>query len=290
MSQNLGKLSVGLAVLALAGGVGFAISNKDVKVTSAVLSHEPKGEAFNATLPAALPDTSLGWLRGERQPDDFWTYDLFTPVEVSWVPRTTEYVPKGEGLVGTVTADAAFGLRLLSLSHPKYRLRISGIAEGASKAPADATIFLYDDELRTALRGKVGDTLGAKGSQVKILKYEPKQTDPKTGQLTKPHAVTVKDIALRRDMVLGIAPVEFADRISIVFASETASTPVWTATAVGDKFENESGVFTIKGVDFEGQTVTVDKSFVADPVKNKRKVISETLSPIPAEPKSEPKK
>ncbi len=289
MSQNLGKLCVSAAFLALAGAVGFYVSAKDTAVKSNALTASPKGEAFDAALPAPLSETALGWLKGEKPDGDFWAYDLFTPVEVSWLPRTSEYMPKGESDVAP-KREELFGLRLVSITHPKYRLRVSAIAEGATKAPADATIFVYDDAARVTLRGKVGEVLGPKGNQIKILKYEPRQTDTKTGQLLKAAAVTVKDLALRRDIVLGNTAVEFKDRINMVFCSEASSTPVWTATAVGDKFEDESGVFTIKGVDFEGQTVTVDKSFVADPVKNKRKVISETLSPIPAEPKPEPKK
>lgn len=289
MSMNLGKLALGVASLAFVGSIGFAVSKKDtvVKSTAAPVA---SGQAYAVPDASALPEASLGWIQNSKTQDNLWAHDLFTPVEVFWNAKSTEYQVKSEAAETNPAEVSKFGLRLVSLAHPKYRLRISNIAEAPSKVLADATIFFVDDEHRDRPKGKIGETVGAKGAQVKILKYEPRQTDAKTGVFLKGPTVTVRDLALRREITIGQAPVELTDKLAIVFCGEETTAPVWTASAIGEKFESEAGSFAIKGVDFEGQTVTVEKTVTTVALNSARKVITETLLPIPAAPKADPKK
>lgn len=289
MSRNSGQLTLGLAIVALLGGLGFAFAKKDIapKSTAPAVA---SGAAYATRKPDLSAETSLGWIRKTSAETNPWAHDLFTPVEVMWNPKTSEYAPKSELVVADSGAIALpkFGVRLLSLKHPKYRLRVSTIVEPPSKKPEDAIIFLLDDETRSSFRCKVGETLDSHGTKIKVLRYEPRQVDAKTGAVLKPVSVQIRDVSLRREIALGQTPVEFTDRMIITFAGEGSEAPLWTAAKVGDRFENEEGTFVIKGVDFEAQSVTVEKSYVADAVKSTRKTITEVLTPLPPPPPPAP--
>ena len=171
-----------------------------------------------------------------------------------------------------------FGLQLLSVAHPQYRYRLNALFE--SKDAADSIIVLHDEVTHDSVRGKPGQTVGPEGGKITIVSYENKAIKQPDGSINRPVRVKLKDLTLGHEIIVSRNPTVFADKIAAVFAAE-GTTPVWTAAAVGDKFENDAGSYVIKGIDFDAQAVTVEKTWTDDSPKKVRKTVVETLSPVP---------
>ncbi len=264
MSQNTARLALGVAFLACAGTVAFNLLRADAaRVTAATAGTSPSGSAYPAIVVPKVPGPAPEWVRPVAAEGDAWRYDLFTPVEVRWDSKASAYMPKGE----VAPVEAPFGLRLLALKHPVYRYTSGGYLSMPN--PADSIVMLRDTVAGTVLRGKIGQTLGAEGSKVTLLAWD-----------DKAKSVKLKDLALNRELIVTAKPLAFTDKVIATFSSGDSDAVVWTASAVGEKFENEAGSYVIKGIDFEAQSVTVEKTSTPDPVKNKRKTTEETLSPL----------
>lgn len=265
MSQNSARLTLAVAFLVCAAGASVPFILKDsVRVKSSSSGKTPSGAAYPAVEVPGLSEASLGWTRPVCPEGDLWGYDLFTPVEVRW--KGGAYVPKGE----LILPQAPFGLRLISLKHPSYRYKFGGYL--AMPNAAESIILLRDTVSGATVRAKVGQTVGADRAKVTVLSYDPKAK-----------AVKVKDLAAGAEMTVTDKPMVLADKVLATFATESAPEPVWTATAVGEKFENEGGSYVIKDIDFDAQTVTVEKLSPPDPLTNKRKTAVETLAAAPIE-------
>lgn len=276
MNQNSSRIAVGAAFLLAAAGVSFYFLRTDAaKVVSKAITQSPDGEASPMIAVPGLPERSLGWVKPSVAEGDLWTYDLFTPVEIRWNGQSSAYEPKG-----LVTKPAApFGLSLVSLKHPTYRYRLSGLFEAAK--PEDSFIKLIDLRTNAGVSGKIGQTVGPDDGKITLVSYENKGVKQPDGSIRKETYILVKDAALGREIKVTRDVIEFTDKVSASFSAEGSGDIVWTAGAVGDKFENEAGSFVIKGIDFNGQSVTVEKSLPEDPATKTRATVVETLTPLP---------
>lgn len=264
MSQNSARLALGVAFLACAAGVAFHFVRADAaRVVSATASISPSGTVYPALVVPKVPEASLGWTRPDSPENGPWAYDLFTPVEVRWDAKSSSYVPKGE----VVVAQAPFGLRLVSLQRPRYRYKFGGYV--AMPKEADSTVLVSDLVAGSTLRAKIGQTVGPADAKITLLSYD-----------SKTKSLKLKDLASSSEVVVSDKPLTLGDKVIAAFASDEAAGVVWTATAPGEKFENEAGSYVIKGIDFEAQSVTVEKTARPDPVTNKRKTTVETLEPV----------
>lgn len=279
MSQNSARIALGVAFLTCASCAAFFfLSSGGEKLSSASASTNPAGETLVAATGALIPDHSLGWEAPATEEDNLWTYDLFTPVEVKWNASGSTYEPKGV----VVIPPPPFGLKLVGLGHPQYRYRLAALIEG--KTTADAIIKFNDAESRDLLSAKIGQTVGPEGGKIVVLSFENKTVRSSTGVMSKETFVRVKDIALNRDIEVRRDPVEFTDTVVAKFAAGDAPEVVWKATATGAKFENEAGSYVIKGIDFDAQTVTVEKSWTETTPRIVVKTATETLPvvrPVP---------
>lgn len=289
MSQSSGKLAVVLGLLSCAAGVGFAIAKKDAAIVAPSVAATASGESFSEKPPQALPDSAQGWTFTPPEPREdgapVWRHDLFTPVEVTW--KSGEYIPKGGFLVTGPQETVKFGLKLVALKHPRYRYRIMSIVPAPSKNPADTQIALIDLTNNKTVRGKTGQVVGPDGAKVQLLAVEDAVVKLPGGTAKKVKTVKVKDLAMRREIAVQETPVELPDVLEIGLADEVTGALVWTASAPEDKFEYNDATYTIKGVDFEGQSVTVAKTFKDATRKKTEKTVTEELpltAPAPATP------
>lgn len=272
MNQNSTRIVLGVSFLAAAAGVAFFFLSADAaKVRSTSITKNPVGEATPMLPVPAVPEPSLGWEKRTLDSGDLWTYDLFTPVEVSWNAGVNKYEPKG----APVIVAKPFGLSLVAVKHPTYRYRLSGLFEGTK--PADTFIRLVDLTTNAGVSGKIGQTVGPEGGKITLISYENKAVKQPDGSIVRNPFILVKDATLGREIKVTREVIEFTDKIVATFAAEGSTEVVWTAGAVGDKFDNEAGSFVIKGIDFNGQSVTVEKSLPEDPATKQ----SKTLSPLP---------
>jgi hypothetical protein len=276
MNHNSSRIAVGVAFLAAAAGVAFYfLGSGSAKVRSAAAAAPARGEALAAITAPVLPEHTLGWSKRPFAEGDLWTYDLFTPVEVRWNAKTSEYEPKGLPPAKVMP----FGLRLLALNHPTYRYRLSGLFEAAK--PSDSLIKLVDLNTNKSISGKIGQTVGEPGGKITLLRYENKGVKQPDGSILKETYIVVKDATLGREIKVTSGVLEFTDKVVATFALADSAEVVWTAVAPGDKFEHDAGSFVIKGIDLSTQSVTVEKSLPEDPARGGRSIVVETLSPAP---------
>lgn len=273
MSQNSARITLGLAALTCGACASFFfLTSGSAKVVSASASKAPAGNTLPAAIADAIPERSLGWEPVARQDDDLWAYDLFTPVEVSWNPSASAYEPKGlpKG------PEVPFGLKLTSLTHPKYRYRLAALIEGKD---AKETLIKFNDDLsRDILSAKIGQTVGPDDGKITVLSFENKTVKGADNLLRRDTFIRVKDHKLNKTLEVRRDPLLFADTVEATFSTDSAPDVVWKAAAVGAKYENDAGSYVIKGIDFDAQSVTVEKTWTETVPKTVVKNTVETLT------------
>ncbi|MDR2980997.1 MAG: hypothetical protein LBV12_01975 [Puniceicoccales bacterium] len=287
MSKHFDKLLLCGAVVACAAGIGFYVMKKDdtSAVKSAYIGQSPTGNSYEAIPLPPVSEESLQWTPFVRPEDDDledWKYDLFTPIEVSWHNSAGEYRPKGEALV---VHD--FGVQLVSISRPVYRLMLHGyLAPPPPKPFSDTIIRIHDSqyidpnggkEPGKTFRVKKGDTI--KEENVVVTDFELKRIEMPDGTRPERAVVTVHDNVLNRDFVLTeYVPYEFEDEINIIVAKTSDPSVTWTLRKVGDQIKDEElGTFTLKEIDFGSKSINLDKLYKPNPRKSP-KTESKTLT------------
>jgi hypothetical protein len=271
MNQNSTRIILGVSFLAAAAGFAFYFLTADTaKVRSVSSAKAPSGEATPMLPVPVVPEHSLGWEKNAPGEGDLWAYDLFTPVQISWNAGVGRYEPKG----AKPPVVVPFGLNLVALKHPTYRYRLSGLFEATK--PADSFIKLLDVTTNAGVSGKIGQTVGPEGGKITLISYESKGVKQPDNSIRKEVYILVKDETLGREIKVTRDVIEFTDKVVATFAAEGSTEVIWTAGAIGDKFDNDAGSFVIKGIDFNGQSVTVEKSLPEDPTTK----LSKTLTPL----------
>lgn len=282
MNKHFEKLLLALALVFFAAGVAcaFLLEKRELpKVVAGALTGDYYEEiAFPQ--PAALDEWRVPSHPGypDESPDEptLWNYDIFTPVEVTWNRAENAYVPKGV----LHEDEPEFGLRLVSFSHPVYRLSLRGYVfpesrKDEGKRTNDIEILIYDSEFKNQIRTPSGEMRETKGKllrvrkgqelsspNIKIVNYNLTVVDAADGTKVNNLTVTVFDNDLNREFLLTSRPYEFTDITNLVFVLESDSTKTWTLHKVGDKIEADgTGTFSIKSIDFERRHVSVEKLY-----------------------------
>lgn len=291
MNKNFDKLLLVGALVACAAGFGFYALNKD-KQTEVKSSHAGRAPGGNAYVSVALPvlDSSVqAWTPARTSEDtELWKYDLFSSVEVKWNASIRKYEPKGE-----INAIAPFGIRLVSMSHPVYRLTLRGTVERKDEKTnrTYTEVLLYDaegvredatgEQKGKLIRAKQSDNLDADGIVVSEVKLR-EVTNP-DGTKSRDFSVKVFDKKLNRTFEITEKPYEFKEIANIVLARDDDPSKTWILHNIGEQIKDEElGIFTLKDIDFDSATVNLEKLYKPNPRKpevTESKTLSVTAAP-----------
>jgi hypothetical protein len=183
---------------------------------------------------------------------------LFTPVEIRWDSFSGEYAPKGL----PPEAEAPFGIKLVALTHPVYRLSLQTYILPPSKKFEESEIRLNDAERKTYYSVKKGGVLRTDGIDIKVLDFKAEKVAEGSARARIEETVLIFDNKRQREFRITSEPLVFTEVTDLVLARTESPSQTWTLHKEGDRIEVDGiGKFTIKGIDFDAKTVIVEKSY-----------------------------
>jgi hypothetical protein len=304
MNKHFDKLLLVLGLLVCGAGFGFtgwayleqAKADKNPAATIAKNSAntdasgtKPDKTYPRVNLPNPVVETDL-WseLRRDEEDDVLWNNDLFTPADVQWNRAEAAYQPAGT----TAAPDEPFGIKLLSISRPVYRVLLKGEVPRRAK---DGTITrlaqIYDSEgtvqdangntSRPYYNVTTGQRINKNGLDITIRDYQSKSVTHANGAREHRKTLILFDNTLKREISLLLnVPFEFEESTNIVLARENAPTDSWVWHSTGERKKVDNlGEFSLKTIDFQNKTVTIEKTYEKGIGKKKTtKKQTETLS------------
>ncbi|MDR3228622.1 MAG: hypothetical protein LBT53_04330 [Puniceicoccales bacterium] len=270
MNKHFDKLLFLLAIIVCAAGFGSAywLRTEALKERPAPKINVAKNTANSKNAAATekgyegitlkeinVADTE-DWtepVRTEPEGDNFlWKYEMFTPPKIIWSTKNSYYMPDGV----KVAPEPPFGVKLLSMAHPVYRLIVKGTDERSA--------YITDSTVKSSFeRVKKGET--NLSLRIKVLDFWVAGKAPKGVPVTGDAGVKILDTELNREFILLEGkPVVFNEISVFAFARTDNPSETWTWGKIGDSKKIEGiGEFILEAADFSAKTVRLKKNYEA---------------------------
>lgn len=283
MNKFYDKLLLLLAVLALIGGIAYYFLNAGKASPagngSADLSTTDPYEAI------PIPDSDVRTAEwpapGHQTAGEDWVYDVFTPPFI--------FIDED----GNFTAEKPvpppppqpFGVYLDKFFQKPYRIQIQGFS-GDRKKPQECVIFLFDEERQMRFFIRPGQTNEEAGVEVLDFVID-RKVDAAAGEVTVTVYANILDKRTGKTVKLVDGERLFEDGVTIVLKSKEDPGFELLNPKVGVSFENELGSYTLKEINLEERSVTVEKQATEDFEAETRRLFLESFTE-PTEPEPEP--
>lgn len=265
MKKFYDKLLLAIASLALLAGVGFYFSK-----SSAVPAVQPQVSIQTADNPyqqvpvlLSTDDEGASWPAAAEQSihtedqKKGWIYDVFTPPKI-FINEKGEFV--SEGFEPPVPLPP-FGIYLAEIEREPYRIQIEGYIEEGPGDASKSLVLLYDEERSKSLRSRVGETVA--DSEFKLLNFEVERIIEPEGGIFKEAKAKILDQRSGEEVILKHGERLFDDDVAIVIRSdEDASIEIkllMQLSELGQVFETPLGQYTLKEINLEESSITVEK-------------------------------
>lgn len=267
MNKHYDKLLLLLAVCALGAGAVLYVKQSGPDASRA------RGLGEGHYQAVAIPQMELAdvsWGTPTPQEPSGFKYDVFTPYKIYIDPQTGEFTqdrPK-DPLDGP---EFIWDAVLLSISREPYRIQLEGfIDEGEG-----SVLFLFHDvELRKTVRARLGkDSAGAAASQFKVVDAQVKLLEGEDGSRTRLATATILDERTGEEKSLIHRELLFEDAVTVVVGSNRDGSFERELSEVGESFTTEYGSYTLKEINLEDSTITVEKAATADFEAESRKLL-----------------
>ena len=243
--------------------------------------------AFEAPQPSAVPEQPLKplaampvepehrlWhppepLPGLRSGGPRVVVDLFTPPKWFVHPDTHQWM-----LAAYPPQEADFGLRLKALKPRYYRYQYQGFVKNRdTQSDTDYAAILMDTETGSSLLAQVGTTFGQNTLRLSSLDYVHEQQPD--GSVEQHIQITLLDKALQQNVVLSNRQPRVRIGFELhLYLSDKPQT-VFRCYAIGETFDMGNASFTIRTIDWEEPSITVEKQFSDSDHKQTQKLFPE---------------
>lgn len=258
------KLLLLLATLALLGGVAFYLlkSGNTPEVGSAA-SAQPDGAAYEAI---SIPDPTAKtaeWPPPEPQPaGEEWLYQVFTPPKI-YIDKDGNFtaIPP-EGFI----PPPPFGIYLAEGPAKKpYRLQIQGFSGNRNK-PEECVLFFFDEERQVRFFIRPGQTNDE--AEVEVLDFDIDTQIDDENNVEVAVVATILDKRSGETIKLVDGERLFVSEMTLTFRSNQDESVLVELTVEDLKpdvsFETPQGQFTLKEINLEDKSVTVEKQATED--------------------------
>lgn len=298
-------LLAGAVAVCVATGVFYGLNCRNTSaIVPANAGVAPKGAEYKWIDVPERVHGADSWKDPFYDDEDRWVYDLFTPVESVWKSEEQSYKPRYDG-----PPPPPFGVKLVSVGHPEYRLRLVGYIQLPNLPISNSRLSFVDCEKRDD-NGKLGLSFTAtKGKPVEGESIEIKDffidtvKDEISGTITKTPTAIIFDTSRPKgsqELRVTDKPIVFAEVTNVVIARADDPSKTWTLHKVGDQIKEDDsanylGTFTLKDIDIHEGTATLEKLYKPNLRKTASKTETQTLSverspakPVPAKEATEP--
>lgn len=250
MNKFYDKLLLAIALLALLAGVGFYVTKSgEVPSSKPQVSTQTADNPYQAVPVPQSNETDAAWPEVGEQSTG-WVYDVFTPPKI-FIGADGEFTAEG---IKPKPKAPPFGLYLSEIKQDAYRIQIEGYIE---EAETNSLILLYDEERKTSIRARIGDTVA--DSEFKVLDFGIKRIVDPTEGIYKEATAKILDQRSKEEVVLTHGERLFEDAVTIIVRSKEDTSINLELKEVGETFETSLGQYTLKEINLEESSITVEK-------------------------------
>lgn len=262
MKNFYDKIILVLALLALGAGVGFYfLKAGDAHSNAKMLSQAPSGPAYTQVAVPEVNIASVEWAEPTPQGNsELELFDIFTPPKIYWNEAESKFIYE---LPKPIVPPPPFGLDLISINQELFRIQLEAYFEGPSGKPEDAIWQFYNSKLGESVRGHIGESFPAHGFRLDSgeVKRVIEETEGSTTVRQVP-TVIITDLDDNRQITLSTGSKLILDgKLTVKMATAKPYAPEeFNWKAVGDTFSTDDASFVLKEINFDNQSVTVEKT------------------------------
>lgn len=276
-----------VAILVLAASAAYFVKSGD-DTKEAVLNSQ---KSLNKQAPGAtwksieIPKLKLetkAWNRVAAQDEEgLWLYQLFTSPKI-WVDTDGSFI--AEPPFQTEAESKIFGFRFGGVKNDPYPIKYKGFYIDPD---GNRTVQLSDETTNRFLKGKIGEEIQPlTGKPLKtgivVKNFDAKSVKQKDGTLKRQTTVTLFDSKLNREIEIYSDKPTFLDESRVmVLNPDSSQTPVWNVKSVGDTVEANGIKYVVKELDFDNETVVIEKQLPkANSQPQLRKLSKDGIEPV----------
>ncbi|TVP75020.1 MAG: hypothetical protein EA353_14700 [Puniceicoccaceae bacterium] len=267
MKKFYDKLIFILALIIVAGSGAFYLMNAGEGAPTA--SFAPSGEDYAEIEFSPSTEFEGDWPRPRAQ-STTWIYDVFTPPKIYIDPETGLF--SSEPIDPSADEVVPFGVYLARMEQDLYRFQFQGFVEVDLTDPSTSIIYIFDTEARRQISARKGRAYPESGFEIRDFTVV--RQDDASGAITRLATVVLYDKDEEMEVTMRQGEVIYTDSITIELASREHPDFRVEVERAGDTFENPSGKFTVKNINLENQTVTVEKAATEDDGEPERRILS----------------
>ncbi len=271
MEKHYEKILFLVAVL-IAGASAYFYLDSEKKIATAksdmqvALQVVPSGETWkDIPVPQVNPEVTSTWNAAKPQDEEgLWLFQLFTSPKI-WVDGTGNFIV--EPPFQKEVIKKLFGFKYGELKNDPYPIKWKGyfVSGDGSKI-----VQLFDEARNLSMIGKLNEEIKVRksgsvtgetvGSGITVKGFEEVREKEASGVIRKVTKVVLFDANIGKEIVVfSNKPTFLEENRTISLVSDKGGDGVWIIRKVGDKFEANNALYTVKELDFDNETLVVEK-------------------------------
>jgi hypothetical protein len=256
MNKIYDKLLLAVALLALLASVGFYVSQSGATSTARSQVGQPADNPYQAIpVPASSGQTAI-WpdaTKTSKQPP-LELYDVFTPPQI-WVDNDGTFIFKSP--ISVAESKPPFGLYLAKFERDPYRIQMEGYIEEDLSDASKSLVLLYDEELQTQVRARIGQEQAK--SEFKLVDFSIERVKDNDGNVSKVVTASLLDQRTGKVVVLKHGERLYNDTTTVVLRSQEDSAIEVVLEESSMAFETSLGSYVLEEINLDNKTVTVTR-------------------------------
>ncbi|MDB2681185.1 hypothetical protein N9Z14_01160 [Opitutales bacterium] len=256
MNKIYDKLLLAVALLALLASVGFYVTQSGATSTARSQVGQPADNPYQAIpVPASSGQTAI-WpdaTKTSKQPP-LELYDVFTPPQI-WVDNDGTFIFKSP--ISVAQSKPPFGLYLAKFERDPYRIQMEGYIEEDLSDASKSLVLLFDEELQTQVRARVGQEQAK--SEFKLVDFSIERVKDIDGNVSKVVTASLLDQRTGKVVVLKHGERLYNDTTTVVLRSQEDSAIEVVLEEPSMAFETSLGSYVLEEINLDNKTVTVTR-------------------------------
>lgn len=282
MNKIYDKLLLVISALVLAGGVFLYLQTSGGSTdANPSVDAQPANNPYN---PEPIPESEGedgNWPEVSEQSTG-WRYDVFTPPKI-FIDEQGQF--SAEGWVPP-PPPVPFGVYLAEIRRNPYRIQFEGYIEEDASDVSKTLLLFYDEEKQSQVRARPGETEPEHEFEVRDFTIERIRTDD--GGIDKVAEAIIYDQRRGEEVELIHGERLFDSGVTVVIRSNEDPSVEIALTEAPSEFETPSGNFTLKEINLEESSVTVEKHGNEEVEAETKTLVAESSDSTPTTEASSP--
>ncbi|MDG2345066.1 MAG: hypothetical protein P8M62_03305, partial [Opitutae bacterium] len=181
-------------------------------------------------------------------------YDVFTPPQI-WVDNDGTFIFKSP--ISVSESKPPFGLYLAKFERDPYRIQMEGYIEEDLSDASKSLVLLFDEELQTQVRARVGQEQAK--SEFKLVDFSIERVKDIDGNVSKVVTASLLDQRTGKAIVLKHGERLYNDTTTVVLRSQEDSAIEVVLEESSMAFETSLGSYVLEEINLDNKTVTVTR-------------------------------